>query len=365
MDYARLAANWTFVSASYNVGLGKLIEAVGNNWHWGKITADIVVPSSRAMLIVEAKAAERSWLYMTCGGSVYFDLANGVVGTVTNVKGYGIRSLGDGWYECTIAPSVASALPAIGSATGDGAGIYIGDGASGVLLRKFRCVEFREGKIEDHTRAATAAAFQASVNYKYRGGVALGDSMTFDQTYTKRVNNTSLHMFLTASGVGGNTLAQILARYDADVRPYNASFIYLMAGINDIINAVADPNAAMQQTVKDIIGKATGSIPVLTTLPPFKNYASWSAARQGWADTYNAWVPVYAAENDYKYIDLKTLLADVDGQTLKAAWDSGDGLHPNTAGYNAAGDLLVTDLDTKIDAAAGGGSNGMNGGFNG
>ena len=37
----------------------------------------------------------------------------------------------------------------------------------------------------------------------------------------------------------------------------------------------------------------------------------------------------------------------MDGQTLDAGFDSGDGLHPNAAGYNAIGDAIVTALDSE------------------
>ena len=179
----------------------------------------------------------------------------------------------------------------------------------------------------------------------------MGDSFAVASTTdaTKTVNNTSTNMMMTPVGTGGRTLTQINAAFTTDVSSFDPSFAVLQGGINDINSAGADPLTTMQTQVAAFVANcaAVNIFPVLTKLPPDKNYSSWSLARQGWMDAYNAWITTFAAAGKYPLIDLPAILSD-DGQTLKASYDSGDGLHPNASGYAAIGSALVAALDSVV-----------------
>ena len=179
----------------------------------------------------------------------------------------------------------------------------------------------------------------------------MGDSFAVQSATdaTHQVNNTATNMVMVPMGTGGRTLTQINTAFTTDVGGYDPSFAVLQGGINDINLAGADPVATMQAQVATFIANcaAVSIFPVLTKLPPDKAYVSWSATRQGWMDTYNAWITTYAATAKLPLIDLPAILS-TDGQTLSAGYNSGDGLHPNAAGYAAIGAALVAALDAIV-----------------
>jgi hypothetical protein len=93
---------------------------------------------------IYAKAAERTWLRLdlpTDGGFnegyCYYDLANGAVGTTSNIDNAGIENVGNGWYRCWMtSTSTGAALSEFRMylAEGDGDITIDGDGASGLYF---------------------------------------------------------------------------------------------------------------------------------------------------------------------------------------------------------------------------------------
>ena len=93
---------------------------------------------------VYAKAAERNWIAlqftggMTASHGAYFDLANGVVGSLINSPASAtITKLADGWYRCSLtsAPATGTSTTAwVYTASGNGVVSYLGTAGSGVYL---------------------------------------------------------------------------------------------------------------------------------------------------------------------------------------------------------------------------------------
>lgn len=91
---------------------------------------------------IYVKAAERDWIYLRtrAGGgyrSAWFDLTNGVVGTVESGLTALIGSSGNGWYRCSIiTPASDLDVPSmlIGLAVADDETNYNGDGSSGLFV---------------------------------------------------------------------------------------------------------------------------------------------------------------------------------------------------------------------------------------
>jgi hypothetical protein len=93
---------------------------------------------------VYAKAAERNWIAlqftggMTANHGAYFDLANGVVGSLINSPASAsITKLADGWYRCSItsAPATGTSTTAwVYTASGNNVVSYLGTAGSGVYL---------------------------------------------------------------------------------------------------------------------------------------------------------------------------------------------------------------------------------------
>ena len=350
-DYVVVPASWIFLGASYNSGTYFLKEDASTGWHISYPT-NAITSGARGILVAEVKPSTRTWALLNLGGYVYFNLGSGVVGTFVNTVGYGIKALADGWFEVSIAPSITAANGWVANASGDSAGNYQGDNISGIYARNVRQNLFRHGKTTvNASPGASASTITRLPTPKYRGGLLMGDSFAVPSTTdaTKTVNNTSTNMMMVPVGTGGRTLTQINAAFTTDVSSFDPSFAVLQGGINDINLAGSDPVATMQAQVNVFINNcvAVNIFPVLTKLPPDKNYTAWSSTRQAWMDAYNSWITTFAETANLPLIDLSSILS-TDGQTLRAEYDSGDGLHPNAAGYAAIGAVLVATLDSVI-----------------
>ena len=145
-------AAWTKTSARIITGAAanpinglfnaqKLMEDTANTLHF-TFQSTVVIANTRYVQSVYAKAAERNWIWMTEGNNVtaqaYFDLANGVIGTVTGTGSPSatITPVGNGWYRCSLAftPIAAFANTQVRLATANGGAAYAGDGNSGVYI---------------------------------------------------------------------------------------------------------------------------------------------------------------------------------------------------------------------------------------
>jgi hypothetical protein len=111
----------------------KLFENTVNTTHY--VYKGIFTPGQPAVGSVYAKASERNWLFMQIGiALVWFDVANGVVGTQVGASGF-IESVGNGWYRCSASVSNCSNTNFfVTVATGNGGISYAGNPASGILI---------------------------------------------------------------------------------------------------------------------------------------------------------------------------------------------------------------------------------------
>ena len=88
---------------------------------------------------VYLKAAERQWARIvnaTTGRAAYFDVANGVVGTVSAGAVASVTAVENGWYRCSFMDlaTAASQTYDVRLALSDGGLGYTGDGTSGILI---------------------------------------------------------------------------------------------------------------------------------------------------------------------------------------------------------------------------------------
>jgi lysophospholipase L1-like esterase len=144
-------------------------------------------------------------------------------------------------------------------------------------------------------------------------------------------------------GIGGQTTAQMLVRFRADVLELGPGAVVILAGTNDVagnsgpasVDAIEDNLATMAE-----LAKAHGVSVVLASLLPVsddqKDAKGTPLVRS--ADRppatlreINAWLADYAAKNGHVYLDYHSALADV-ADRLRSGLTS-DGLHPNEAGY--------------------------------
>jgi hypothetical protein len=114
----------------------KLIESADSTFHivqQGSFTSVLTTT-------VYAKAAERTVIQLTCSNLAEFanfDLANGVLGSVSAGNVATIRSVGNGWYRCSLAfttsPLNVRFATQISTTAGRGTA-YLGDGYSGIYI---------------------------------------------------------------------------------------------------------------------------------------------------------------------------------------------------------------------------------------
>ena len=164
--------------------------------------------------------------------------------------------------------------------------------------------------------------------------VCLGDSLSTLGGY-HRFLATHLDAAVwqvVSGGVGGYTSANILAEWTY-YAPLDTAYVCVLGGINGILwgESAATCEANLQATYTALHN--AGMKVVAVTVTPWKASGYWEAAEQVVTDAVNTWILNTATNVDYR-VDAYTALEDV-ADTLKAAYDSGDGLHPNDAGYAA------------------------------
>lgn len=208
--------------------------------------------------------------------------------------------------------------------------------------------------------------------------VALGDSITDGHATTTNGNDRwtdDLAARLEAvsamretsvlnEGIGGNCLLtqclgpNTLSRFDRDVLAQTGvRWVIVFEGVNDLggleFHGPATP-AAHQELVQRILGAyqqiitrahAHGIAVIGATITPFGGSGFYhpDAATLADLDAINAWIRALGHFDGV--LDLNKVLADpADPARLKTAFDSGDHLHPNPAGYRALADSIPLSL---------------------
>ena len=144
-------------------------------------------------------------------------------------------------------------------------------------------------------------------------------------------------------GIGGQTTAQMLLRFRADVIELQPKAVVILAGTNDIAgNAGPATMDAIQDNLASLaeLARAHGIRVILASLLPVsddKKDASGVAltrTRQRPTATIrelNRWLAGYAAKNGHVSLDYFSATADASGRLRPELND--DGLHPHAAGY--------------------------------
>ncbi len=158
-------------------------------------------------------------------------------------------------------------------------------------------------------------------------------------------------------GIGGQTTAQMLLRFRADVVELRPKVVVILAGTNDIagnagpvsVEQVQDNLASMAE-----LARAHGIRVVLASLLPVSddkkdaNGMALTRTRQRPTATIqalNRWLASYAAKNGHTLLDYFPATADASGLFRPELND--DGLHPNARGY-----ALMAPLAEKAIARA-------------
>ncbi|MFE9399470.1 SGNH/GDSL hydrolase family protein [Streptomyces flavidovirens] len=208
------------------------------------------------------------------------------------------------------------------------------------------------------------------------GVVAFGDSITdgvgsspntdnrYPDELAERFAATGKPRSVLNHGIGGNQVTndttwageKAVARFKKDVLSEpGIGTVIVLEGINDIggsgwqgIPGGPTPEVSAKQLIeghRTLIRQAhaKGIKAVGATLTPVKGSAYYTEVNEAKRDAVNQWIRT-SGEYD-EVVDLDRALADpADRDRMLPAYDSGDALHPNDAGFRVMAEAL--DLDT-------------------
>jgi lysophospholipase L1-like esterase/peptidoglycan/xylan/chitin deacetylase (PgdA/CDA1 family) len=212
-----------------------------------------------------------------------------------------------------------------------------------------------------------------TVSAKASAVVVIGDSITdgsgvkpntnlrWTDALQLRLRGSDLkEMAVLNAGLGGNRLLHdglgpnAVARFDRDVlTPPSVTHMIVLEGVNDLGTLTRDAPATPEQhaaLVEKMIGalrqmvsraRSHGIVAIGATILPYGGSAYYHPNAQNEADrqAVNAWIR--APGNFDAVIDFDAVMRDPAKPThMLAAYDSGDGLHPSIAGYQAMADAV-------------------------
>jgi lysophospholipase L1-like esterase len=145
-----------------------------------------------------------------------------------------------------------------------------------------------------------------------------------------------------------------LARFDRDILSQSGvKYLIVLEGINDIGHIQTDPSDTT--TASDLIrgldqmivrAHTHGIVVIGGTLTPFRGFDRYfSEKTEAIRTTINQWIRTSGAFD--AVIDFDAAIRDPNHpDTFLPAYDHGDHLHPNDAGYKAMGDFIDLKLFT-------------------
>lgn len=136
-------------------------------------------------------------------------------------------------------------------------------------------------------------------------------------------------------GISGQTTPQMLLRFRQDVIQLNPAAVVIFAGTNDVAGNTGDMTP--EQTENNItsmaeLAQANGIKVVLCSILPAFDFP-WKRGREPAPKiiVLNSWIKNYAAAHGAVYVDFYGAMVDDRGGLPTKL--SGDGVHPNAAGY--------------------------------
>jgi len=143
-------------------------------------------------------------------------------------------------------------------------------------------------------------------------------------------------------GISGQTTPQMVLRFRQDVIALQPKVVVILGGINDIAGNTGP--MTLEQTEDNLASMAELAtanhirVALCSVMPAFDFPWRPGLAPAAKVVTLNEWIKGYAAAKGYVYVDYHTAMKDDrDGLPAKL---SGDGVHPNPAGYTIMAPLV-------------------------
>ena len=179
--------------------------------------------------------------------------------------------------------------------------------------------------------------------------VFMGNSITENWAYFHPEFFTS-HNYL-GRGIGGQTSAHMLVRFQSDVIALQPKVVVIMTGTNDV--AHNDFWVAPEEVVNNVVSmctlaKANGIIPIISSITPCTSFV-WRPEIENAGQTIveiNKSLKAYADANGIVYVDYHSALADENMSFPKALSD--DGCHPNPDTYFQMEAMVVEAINEML-----------------
>ncbi len=175
--------------------------------------------------------------------------------------------------------------------------------------------------------------------------VCMGDSITYGfcgngTSYPSILQSRLSGAVIHNAGECGDQTYEMLARFDRDVISHHPNFVIIMGGINDLL--LGQPEQVIEDDLAVMCKNSiqNGITPVLCSITPM-TYVPRNLKIK--TNNLNKWILSYSNVQGYKVIDFNSVLGD-DHDNLRQEYDSGDGCHPNAAGYVAMGNSIDINL---------------------
>jgi lysophospholipase L1-like esterase len=195
----------------------------------------------------------------------------------------------------------------------------------------------------------TIVAFGDSITDGYRSSVGADDRWPNDLARRLQASAPGQVHPVVDEGISGNRIladsvlfgVSAQARFLRDAADVSgARYVILLEGINDI-GFTLTPVKRLIGGYEDLIAAAhTAGLKIFgATLTPFQGSGYYSAAKEAEREAVNRWIRASGAFDGV--IDFDRAVRDpADPLRLLPAYDSGDHLHPNDAGYQAMADAI-------------------------
>jgi len=153
-------------------------------------------------------------------------------------------------------------------------------------------------------------------------------------------------------GISGQTTPQMLVRMRQDVVDLQPRVVVILAGTNDIAgNTGPSTQEMIEDNFKSMVevARANGIQPVIASVLPASDYP-WKPGMEPGPKivALNTWLKSYAEKNGLVYLDYYSAMVN-DKLGLPANL-SGDGVHPNKAGYAIMGPLAEKAVAAALSA---------------
>lgn len=180
--------------------------------------------------------------------------------------------------------------------------------------------------------------------------VCLGDSITYGYPYGPASSWVSLSqphvcIELVNKGHNGDTLGDMLARFQRDVVALKPTDVLVLGGTNDAWNSI--PLETVQEKVEAMVRLANThrirfhlGLPIPVNIHSLDDpFLEQTIKTAPYLDSYRRWMSLYAAENKINLIDFYSPMLGSDG-TANPDYFSDSG-HPNHKGYQIMATIMI------------------------